>query len=131
MLQLLLECCRRRARTAGELRELLGIPAGRVEFLDEDELLGDHLAMSGRPDILLTGGVPKFVEFNVGSDVGSVWDSEKVSARFLSLFRSSGLTAMLPVEAPVSAVDGRYAAIREALGLAPRGSVDDGVPDRR
>lgn len=119
MLQLLLECCRRRARTAGELRKLLGIPDGRVEFLDDAELLGDHLVMSGRPDILLTGGVPKFVEFNVGSDVGSVWDSEKVSARFLELFRTSGVAALLPVEAPVSAVDGRYAAIRAALGLAP------------
>jgi hypothetical protein len=118
MLQLLLECCQRRASTAGELRKLLGIPAGRVEFLDDDEVLGDHLVVSGRPDILLTDGVPKFVEFNVGSDVGSVWDSEKVSARFLSLFQSSGLMSMLPVEAPVSAVDGRYRAIRETLGLA-------------
>ncbi|MEV8374533.1 hypothetical protein AB0P21_17470 [Kribbella sp. NPDC056861] len=119
MLQLLLECCQRRASTAGELRELLGIPAGRVEFLDDDELLGDHLVVSGRPDILLTDGVPKFVEFNVGSDVGSVWDSEKVSARFLALFEKSGVASILPVEAPVSAVDRRYAAIREAHGLEP------------
>ncbi|MEV6410343.1 hypothetical protein [Kribbella sp. NPDC051718] len=119
MLQLLLECCRRRASTAGELRELLGIPSGRVEFLDDSEPLGDHLAMSGRPDILLTDGVPKFVEFNVGSDVGSVWDSEKVSARFLELFRTSGLDELLPVEAPPSAVDGRFAAIRSTLGLEP------------
>jgi hypothetical protein len=119
MLQLLLECCRRRASTAGELRTLLGIPEGRVEFLNDDEPLGDHLVMSGRPDILLTDGVPKFVEFNVGSDVGSVWDSEKVSTRFLELFRTSGVASLLPVEAPVSAVDGRYAAIRSTLGLAP------------
>jgi hypothetical protein len=118
MLQLLLECCRRRASTAGELRKLLGIPDGRVEFLDDAEPLGAHLVMSGRPDILLTDGVPKFVEFNVGSDVGSVWDSEKVSARFLDLFRTAGVDELLPVEAPASAVDGRYAAIREALGLA-------------
>jgi hypothetical protein len=119
MLQLLLECCRRRAGTAGELRKLLGIPEGRVEFLDDSEPLGDHLVVSGRPDILLTDGVPKFVEFNVGSDVGSVWDSEKVSTRFLELFRTSGVDALLPVEAPVSAVDGRYAAIRSTLGLPP------------
>ncbi|MEU4391302.1 hypothetical protein [Kribbella sp. NPDC023855] len=118
MLQLLLDCCRRRAGTAGELRKLLGIPDGRVEFLDDAEPLGDHLVMSGRPDILLTDGVPKFVEFNVGSDVGSVWDSEKVSARFLDLFRTSGVDRLLPVETPASAVDGRYAAIRAALGLA-------------
>jgi hypothetical protein len=117
MLQLLFDCCRRRAGTAGELRKLLGIPDGRVEFLDDSEPLGEHLLMSGRPDILLTDGVPKFVEFNVGSDVGSVWDSEKVSARFLDLFRTTGLADRLPVEAPVSAVDRRYAAIREALGL--------------
>ncbi|TDU90948.1 hypothetical protein EV138_4549 [Kribbella voronezhensis] len=117
MLQLLFDCCRRRASTAGELRKLLGIPDGRVEFLDDSEPLGEHLLMSGRPDILLTDGVPKFVEFNVGSDVGSVWDSEKVSARFLDLFRTTGLADRLPVEAPLSAVDRRYAAIRETLGL--------------
>ncbi|QNE18976.1 circularly permuted type 2 ATP-grasp protein [Kribbella qitaiheensis] len=119
MLQLLFDCCRRRASTAGELRKLLGIPDGRVEFLDDSEPLAEHLLMSGRPDILLTDGVPKFVEFNVGSDVGSVWDSEKVSARFLELFRTTGLVDQLPVEAPVSAVDRRYAAIRETLGLPP------------
>ena len=119
MLQLLFECCRRRASTAGELRKLLGIPDGRVEFLDDSEPLGEHLLQSGRPDILLTDGVPKFVEFNVGSDVGSVWDSEKVSARFLELFRTTGLVDQLPVEAPVSAVDRRYAAIRSTLGLPP------------
>lgn len=121
MLQLVLECCRRRAATAGELQKLLGIPAGRVEFLDESEPLGDHLVMAGRPDVLLTGGVPKFVEFNVGSDVGSVWDSEKVSERFLRLFRSHRLADRLGVEAPPSAVDARYAAIRQALGL-PEGA---------
>jgi hypothetical protein len=119
MLQLLYDCCRRRAGTAGELRKLLGIPDGRVEFLDDSEPLGEHLLMSGRPDILLTDGVPKFVEFNIGSDVGSVWDSEKVSARFLDLFRTTGLADRLAVEAPVSAVDRRYAAIRETLGLPP------------
>ncbi|WBQ06432.1 hypothetical protein [Kribbella sp. CA-293567] len=117
MLQLVLDCCRRRAATAGELRKLLGIPDDRVEFVNDDEPLGDHLVLSGRPDILLTDGVPKIVEFNIGSDVGSVWDSERVSARFLELFRSTGVDELLPVEAPPSAVDGRYAAIREAFGL--------------
>jgi glutathionylspermidine synthase len=118
MLQLVLECCRRRAGTAGELQKLLGIPPGRLEFLDENELLGDHLVMAGRPDVVVTGGVPKFVEFNVGSDVGSVWDSEKVSERFLRLFRTHGLADRLGAEVPPSAVDARYAAIRQTLGLA-------------
>ncbi|ADB35062.1 protein of unknown function DUF407 [Kribbella flavida DSM 17836] len=120
MLQLVLECCLRRARTAGELRKLLGIPDGRVEFLDDDELLGEHLVTAGRPDVLLTGGVPKFVEFNIGSDVGSVWDSEQVSERFLQLLHRHELADRLAASAPPSAVDARYAAVGATLGLAER-----------
>ncbi|GAA3553812.1 hypothetical protein [Kribbella ginsengisoli] len=125
LLQLLLETGQRRARTAGELRKLLGTPDGLVGYLDYEEELGEHLIQSGRPDILISGGVPKFVEFNVGSEAGCVWDTERVSTRFLTSFSSHGLTtldgASGPVEvlAPPSPVDGRYQAIIDLLGLKP------------
>ncbi|MEV6410344.1 hypothetical protein [Kribbella sp. NPDC051718] len=125
LLQLLLETGRRRARTAGELRKLLGTPDGLVGYLDDEEELGEHLIQSGRPDILISGGVPKFVEFNVGSEAGCVWDTERVSTRFLTSFAEHGLTTLDgadgPVEvlAPPSPVDGRYQAIIDLLGLKP------------
>jgi hypothetical protein len=117
LLQLLLETALRRASTAGELRKLLGTPDGLIEYLDDDEVLGEHLIQSGRPDILIAGGVPKFVEFNIGSEVGCVWDTEKVSGRFLELFRRHDLDRLVAVQAPPSPVDGRYEAIVETLGL--------------
>ncbi|MEU4391303.1 hypothetical protein [Kribbella sp. NPDC023855] len=125
LLQLLLETGMRRATTAGELRKLLGTPDGLIEYLDDDEVLGEHLIQSGRPDILISGGVPKFVEFNIGSEAGCVWDTERVSTRFLSMFTEHGLETLdgtdgpVRVAAPPSPVDGRYRAIIDTLGLQP------------
>ncbi|MDX6263850.1 MAG: hypothetical protein QOH84_5538 [Kribbellaceae bacterium] len=125
LLQLLLETGLRRARTAGELRKLLGTPDGLIGYLDDDEELGEHLIQSGRPDILISGGVPKFVEFNIGSEAGCVWDTERVSTRFLTSFADHGLTTLdgadgpVKVEEPPSPVDGRYKAIIDLLGLKP------------
>lgn len=125
LLQLLLETGMRRATTAGELRKLLGTPDGLIEYLDDDEVLGEQLIQSGRPDILISGGVPKFVEFNIGSEAGCVWDTERVSTRFLSMFTEHGLETLegadgpVQVAAPPSPVDGRYRAIIDTLGLQP------------
>ncbi|WP_020392574.1 hypothetical protein [Kribbella catacumbae] len=117
LLQLLLETGMRRARTAGELRKLLGTPDGLIEYLDDDEVLGEQLIQSGRPDILISGGVPKFVEFNIGSEAGCVWDTERVSTRFLTMFADHKIPVR--VDAPPSPVDGRYRAIIDLLGLQP------------
>ncbi|NEA34108.1 circularly permuted type 2 ATP-grasp protein [Streptomyces sp. SID13031] len=125
LLGLLLETGMRRARTAGELRKLLGTPDGLIEYLDDDEVLGEQLIQSGRPDILISDGVPKFVEFNVGSEAGCVWDTERVSTRFLTMFADHGLATLdgadgpVKVDAPPSPVDGRYQAIIDTLGLKP------------
>ncbi|WBQ06431.1 hypothetical protein [Kribbella sp. CA-293567] len=125
LLGLLLETAQRRAATAGELRKLLGTPEGLIEYLDDDEVLGEQLIQSGRPDILISGGVPKFVEFNIGSEAGCVWDTERVSTRFLTVFSDHGLQTLDGVDGPVqvteppSPVDGRYQAIVDTLGLKP------------
>jgi len=125
LLQLLLETAQRRATTAGELRKLLGTPDGLIEYLVDDEVLGEHLIQSGRPDILISGGVPKFVEFNIGSEAGCVWDTERVSTRNLAMFADHDLLTLdgaegpVRVEAPPSPVDGRYRAIIDSLGLQP------------
>lgn len=119
LLQLILDTALRRASTAGELRKLLGTPDGLIEYLDDDEVLGEHLIQSGRPDILISDGVPKYVEFNVGSEVGCVWDTEKVSTRWRSVFADHSLDQLVSVEAPPSPIDGRYRAMIDSLGLAP------------
>lgn len=119
LLQLLLETAQRRGSTAGELRKLIGVPDGVIEYLDDDEVIDERLTMSGRPDVLFEDGVPKFVEFNVGSEVGSVWDSERVADRYLAMFRQRGLTDLIEVAAPPSPIHGRYQAIIDSLGLQP------------
>jgi hypothetical protein len=60
--ELVLQSCRRRATTAGELRRALGVPAGRIHLLDDREPLTHDLLIASRPSILVCGGVPKFVE---------------------------------------------------------------------
>lgn len=117
MLGLLLETCRRRASTAGELRELLGTPLGRIRFLDLAEPLDERMLIAGRPDFVVSGGVPRLVEFNIGSDLGSAMDSDDVAARFLQLYEQAGIAARVPVTAPYPAVDGRFAAMRDPFGL--------------
>ena len=117
VLGLLLETCRRRASTAGELRELLGTPLGRIRFFDPAEPLDERMLVAGRPDFVVSGGVPRLVEFNIGSDLGSAMDSDDVAQRFLQLYEQAGIAARVPVTAPYPAVDGRFAAMRDPFGL--------------
>lgn len=110
---LVLGACQRRASTVGELRELLGVPAGVIEFLDESAPLTSDLIVAVRPDVLMSGGVPKFVECNVDSALGGAFDSDGIARRFLAAY--SGLPVSLSV--PSSAVDTRFHAMRDQLGL--------------
>jgi glutathionylspermidine synthase len=110
---LVLGACQRRASTVGELRELLGVPAGVIEFLDESAPLTSDLIVAVRPDVLMSGGVPKFVECNVDSALGGAFDSDGIARRFLAAY--SGLPVSLSV--PESAVDARFHAMRDQLGL--------------
>jgi hypothetical protein len=114
--QLILDTCRRRARTAGELRRLLGVPAGETRLLDEDEELHDGLLAAYRPDVLFSGGVPRIVEYNIDSSLGGVFDADTVIQRYADLYRAHGL--LDPLRAAPSILDGRFVAIRDTLGLA-------------
>ena len=112
--RLVLDACRRRASTVGELRERLGVPAGLIEFLDESAPLTDDLVVAVRPDVLMSDGVPKFVECNVDSALGGAFDSDGIAQRFLAAY--SDVPVSLSV--PESAVDARFHAMRDQLGLA-------------
>lgn len=111
--RLVLDACRRRAATAGELRRALGVPADRWPLLGDGEPLGDHLLAAVRPDILLQDGTPRFVELNIDSALGGASHAALLGERFLALY---GDTPALRV--PPSAVDTRSEAVRTTLGLA-------------
>ena len=116
--RLVLDACLRRAATVGELRERLGVPAGLIEFLDEDAPLTEDLVVAVRPDLLMSGGVPRFVECNVDSALGGAFDSDGIARRFLAAYERRGITGSVPLSVPESAVDTRFHAMRDQLGLA-------------
>ncbi|MFD6664410.1 hypothetical protein ACFWDK_18840 [Micromonospora chalcea] len=114
--QLILEACRRRARTAGELQRLLDVPEGETRLLDPDEELHEGLLAAYRPDVLFSGGVPCIVEYNIDSSLGGGFDADTVIQRYAELYRAHGL---LDGARPApSLLDQRFAAIRDTLGLA-------------
>ncbi|WBC00669.1 hypothetical protein [Micromonospora sp. WMMA1976] len=113
--QLILEACRRRARTAGELRLLLDVPDGETRLLDPDEELHEGLLAAYRPDVLFSGGVPCIVEYNIDSSLGGGFDADTVIQRYAELYRTHDLldgTRPAP-----SLLDQRFVAIRDTLGL--------------
>jgi glutathionylspermidine synthase len=113
--ELVLKACQRRAATVGELRERLGVPAGQIEFLDESAPITEDLVVAVRPDVLLSGGVPRFVECNVDSALGGAFDSDGIARRFLAAYTEHNVPVSLSV--PESAVDTRFHAMRDQLGL--------------
>ncbi|WP_435209618.1 hypothetical protein [Micromonospora sp. bgisy143] len=119
--QLILDACRRRVHTAGELRRLLGVPAGETRLLDESEPLSEALLAAYRPDVIFTDGVPKFVEYNIDSSLGGGFDADTVIQRFAQLYTEHGLLDDLPLRAAPSLLDQRFVAIRDELGL-PEGT---------
>ncbi|MBO4207219.1 hypothetical protein [Micromonospora echinofusca] len=119
--QLVLETCQRRARTGAELRALLGVTEERTRLLDDAAPLDERLLAAVRPDVLLSGGVPKFVEFNIDSSLGGALDSDTVVRRFVEIYAERGITELVPMAPAPSAVAERFVAIRTTLGL-PEGA---------
>jgi hypothetical protein len=116
--ELILQACRRRAGTAGELRVALGVAEGHIKLLDEAEPLGAELLLSSRPDIIFAGGVPKFVEFNIDGALGGAFDSDNLAAGFAAGYAADGLDTAIGIRPAPSAVDGRFATIAEWLAGA-------------
>ncbi|MCQ8834844.1 hypothetical protein [Streptomyces malaysiensis] len=115
--ELVLRTCMRRARTAGELQDVLGLPDSEVPMLRRDEPLGEHLLAASRPDVVLASGTPKFLEVNIEGAVAGTAQADLVSRRFLDLYEQE-----LPTRgfaAPPSAVDARFAQIRAQFDHDP------------
>ncbi|MEI8408370.1 MULTISPECIES: hypothetical protein [unclassified Kribbella] len=116
--RLILDACLRRATTAGELRQLLGMPSGAIDLLAEDLPLSEELLGGVRADILLADGTPYVVEANIDSALGGAHDSDGVARRFLSAYGGDPVLSGIGLTAPASAVDARYEAVRSALGMS-------------
>lgn len=114
--RLVLEACRRRARTAGELRRVLGVPDGRIQLLDESEPLTGRLINAIRSDLLLERGVPRMVECNVESALGGVLDADGVIKRWMDVYVDEPMFTAMGAAAPPSAIDARFDAIRADVG---------------
>jgi hypothetical protein len=119
MMRLILDSCRRRATTVGELQDVLGVDGADAPLLSRTEPLGEHLLGAARPDIVYRSGVPWFVEFNIDGALGGTLQADLLATRFCGLYRS--LPGGDRIDAPPSAVDSRFAEIRTSLEL-PEGS---------
>ncbi|KOV61502.1 hypothetical protein [Streptomyces sp. MMG1121] len=116
LMRLILDSCRRRAATVGELQDVLGVEEADTPLLSRAELLGEHLLVAARPDIVYRSGVPWFVEFNIDGALGGTLQADLLASRFRDLYRS--LPGGDRIDAPPSAVDSRFAEIRTSLELS-------------
>jgi hypothetical protein len=118
LMMLILGSCRRRAKTAGELRDVLGSPPPDTPLLRCGDSLDDRLLAAARPDIVYEDGIPWFVEFNIDGAVGGTLHADLLATRFLSIFDADRRT--YEMSAPASSVDARFAEIRASLGDGAR-----------
>ncbi|CAL9626192.1 hypothetical protein SUDANB176_05962 [Streptomyces sp. enrichment culture] len=116
LMRLILDSCRRRATTVGELRDVLGADETDTPLLSRAEPLGEHLLVAARPDIVYRSGVPWFVEFNIDGALGGTLQADLLASRFRDLYRP--LPGGESIDAPPSAVDSRFAEIRTSLDLS-------------
>ncbi|MFE3519321.1 hypothetical protein [Streptomyces sp. NPDC059166] len=116
LMTLLLDSCRRRASTAGELQDVLGVDPADTPLLSRAEPLDENLLVAARPDVVYRSGIPWFVEFNIDGALGGTLQADLLASRFRDLCRA--LPGGNRVDAPPSAVDSRFAWIRRSLELA-------------
>lgn len=119
--RLALEACQRRAGTAGELADVLGVPEAYLPLLDRAAPLDAGLLISIRPDVVYQAGVPKFVELNIEGGVGGTAQVDLIAPRFAAAYQRALAAAGPPehngirLKAPPPTVAARFAAIRDSL----------------
>ncbi|MEV6309018.1 hypothetical protein AB0M10_10505 [Streptomyces sp. NPDC051840] len=116
LMTLLLDSCRRRATTAGELQDVLGVDPADTPLLSRAEPLDESLLVAARPDVVYRSGIPWFVEFNIDGALGGTLQADLLASRFRDLCRP--LPGGNRIDAPPSAVDSRFACIRRSLELS-------------
>ncbi len=110
LLWLGVESCRRRASTLGELHQALRFPY-ELPLMDPDgPLVASELTRCARPDLLVEGGQPRVVEFNIGTRLGGGTLAPRMAQGYCRLSPEAGLYP------PPSAVIARTEAMVRALG---------------
>jgi hypothetical protein len=118
LMHLVLEACRRRARTVGELVDVLRVPSADIPLVREDDPLDEELLVSARPDIIYSSGVPKFVEINIDGATGGTHHADLLARRFCQLLRGGAADGWPAFGPPPSAVDARFSVMRSSLRLS-------------
>jgi hypothetical protein len=112
LLELAVDSCRRRASTLGELRDALMI-RWDIPLMDPDAPLDTaELTRCARPDLLIEGGRPRLLEFNIGTRLGGGTLTPRLAEGFARLSPRAGLRP------PPSTVAARTEAMVRALGGA-------------
>jgi hypothetical protein len=116
--RLVLQACRRRAGTAGELADVLDMDPADLPLLDRAAPLGDDLVIAVRSDAVYQGGVAKYVELNIDGAVGSSPNVDMVTAGFIREYAQAGIGQQLRAADP--AIETRFAVLRDWLGPGRR-----------
>ncbi|MGP3953552.1 hypothetical protein [Streptomyces sp. 7N604] len=118
---LVLEACRRRARTAGDLLDALGMSRKEFPLLDPDEPLTERLLTSLRADVMVERGVPKVVELNIDGAVGGAIEADLIAGQFMELYSALGAAEQtsqtVALRPPPSALDALFTELTSFLGL--------------
>ncbi|MBF6207976.1 hypothetical protein IU483_28410 [Streptomyces gardneri] len=69
LLRLIESICTERAKTPTELAELLGYRRPPASMLTDDPKWNATALDMARPDIIISGGIPRFVEYNITSGI--------------------------------------------------------------
>ncbi|HLX46749.1 MAG TPA: hypothetical protein VKS82_00275 [Streptosporangiaceae bacterium] len=122
LVRLALQCCQRRAATAGQLLGALGMRRSDVPLLDHSAPLSEDLLISVRPDVVYHDGVPKFLELNIDGGVGGTLQVDIFARRFLGEYARAMGGGGGGIRAAQSSVDTRFAALRTWLAGTPGAS---------
>jgi Glutathionylspermidine synthase preATP-grasp len=115
--RLVLEACRRRASTAGELIDALAMNPADLPLLDRSARLSDDLLIALRPDAVYHNGVPRYLELNIDGAVGASPNVDIVGTRFMREYARAGIGQELRTADP--SLESRFAALSEWLGGEP------------
>ncbi|WP_158879769.1 hypothetical protein [Streptomyces sp. NRRL F-4428] len=119
---LVLEACRRRASTAGELLDALSMPLSQFPLLDPAEPLTERLLTSVRADVMVERGVPRVVELNIDGAIGGAIEADLVAGQFQEVYAGPAASGPepsgSPLRTPPSAVDAFFTELVAFLGLA-------------